>query len=130
MSYLQQSRRSDWRRGCANGGKTPRGNVGDLPTLNSYPHLPSSPSPHSSFPMRVLVSLLTFFALFFTLTLAGSVPPASTPTNDDTSVSISFFRPWTWTLPLPALGVAANAQADAAAAHVRRHGPRRRAVHP
>ncbi|KAJ7153955.1 hypothetical protein C8R43DRAFT_1001573 [Mycena crocata] len=73
-----------------------------------------------------LVTLITFFALLFTLASATT----TTMNTDDNGggharVSMSFFRPWTWTFPLPAM-----VPPDAAAQHVRRHGPRRRAMHP
>ncbi|KAJ7432393.1 hypothetical protein FB451DRAFT_1316908 [Mycena latifolia] len=72
--------------------------------------------------MRVLFSLIALFALFLVLAAA-----ASTTDEKHTSAhgTMSLFRPWTWTLPLPAF-----AEPDAAALHVRRHGPRRRAMHP
>ncbi|KAJ7664867.1 hypothetical protein B0H17DRAFT_1091416 [Mycena rosella] len=72
--------------------------------------------------MRLFISLIAIFALLFTLAAA------TTPDDDEHDrVTISLFRPWTWSLPLP---LPAMAEADAASLHVRRHGPRRRAMHP
>ncbi|KAJ7096872.1 hypothetical protein C8R44DRAFT_812375 [Mycena epipterygia] len=71
--------------------------------------------------MRFFFSLIALFALLLTLATA-------TPTNDDDEqarVTMSLFRPWTWTLPLPTIP-----EVDAASQRVRRHGPRRRAMHP
>ncbi|KAJ7104890.1 hypothetical protein C8R44DRAFT_332709 [Mycena epipterygia] len=72
--------------------------------------------------MRFFFSLIALFALLFTLATA-----TSTTHDDDKQArgTMSFFRPWTWTLPLPVM-----AEPNAATQHVRRHGPRRRAMHP
>ncbi|KAJ7510710.1 hypothetical protein B0H11DRAFT_1955853 [Mycena galericulata] len=70
--------------------------------------------------MRFVFSLITLFT--FLLAMASA---ASTDDDEQTRVSMSLFRPWTWSLPLPGI-----AQPGAMSLHVRRHGPRRRAVHP
>ncbi|KAJ7092900.1 hypothetical protein B0H15DRAFT_832918 [Mycena belliarum] len=82
--------------------------------------------------MRLFLSVIAFFALFLTLTAATTTTTPMTATTTTTTSNVrpargtmSLFRPWTWALALPAL-----AEPDAAALHVRRHGPRRRAVHP
>ncbi|KAJ6545152.1 hypothetical protein B0H19DRAFT_1167054 [Mycena capillaripes] len=73
--------------------------------------------------MRFLFSIIALFALLFTLVTATS--STEDDTHHDARFTMSLFRPWTWSLPLPAL-----AQSDATSQHVRRHGPRRRAMHP
>ncbi|KAJ7758385.1 hypothetical protein B0H16DRAFT_1536036 [Mycena metata] len=73
--------------------------------------------------MRFFFSLLFLFALLFTFATA-----TSTKDDTDSRVAMDLLRPWTWSLTFPAFGL--PAQPDAAALHVRRHGPRRRAMHP
>ncbi|KAF8188849.1 NADP-dependent oxidoreductase domain-containing protein [Mycena galopus ATCC 62051] len=77
--------------------------------------------------MRFFFSLIALFALLLTLA-------AATPMNDpDPQAGVIFmnslFRPWTWSLSLPAL-TPPTFESDATAQHVRRHGPRRSAMHP
>ncbi|KAJ7602291.1 hypothetical protein DFH06DRAFT_1259061 [Mycena polygramma] len=72
--------------------------------------------------MRFLLSIIALLTILFALATAS-------PTTDENNAHspMSLFRPWTWTMPLPAFQVA---QPDPGSQYIRRHGPRRRAVHP
>ncbi|KAJ6513710.1 hypothetical protein C8R47DRAFT_1091670 [Mycena vitilis] len=77
--------------------------------------------------MRFLlrVSIIALLTILFALA-------AASPTADDnqTGSPMSLFRPWTWTIPLGPFPAFQVAQPETGSQYVRRHGPRRRAMHP
>ncbi|KAJ7654069.1 hypothetical protein DFH06DRAFT_1203569 [Mycena polygramma] len=75
--------------------------------------------------MRFLCPIIALLTILFALATAS-------PTTDENNAHspMSLFRPWTWTMPLGLLPAFQVAQPDAGSQYVRRHGPRRRAVHP